>query len=195
MRTHPISVVIPVGPLDRHSDFVEEAIESCFKQTEMPNEVLVFDNGTGLRKELKIHPRDPEILTLKSTPWALGLSGGFNVGLALARNDLVVFLGSDDHLYPKCIEELWKAWGRWGQRHLGWYYLGVQYSNGFSQNTPCLAAMVHKDMWIASGGLRPCDDCLHSTEIEFISRMIQANGTLGATYRVSDEVLYWFRAR
>lgn len=204
--TVPITVVIPVGPAPHHQAHLAECLASVTAQSHLPNEVIVIDNGTGLRPPL------PELSeyefhwtverTLWRAPWAMGLATGFNAGVGLARNEHVFFLGSDDLLMPRCLERCWQAWEQFRQP-LGWYFVGVRDSRGYEQNTPCLAAMVTKTLWQAAGGFELGSDygansqgvATSSCEIAFISKMLLASGKLGATYRVSDEILYFWRLR
>lgn len=202
--TVPITVVIPVGPAQHHTAHLHECLDSVRDQTQQPAEILVIDNGTGLRSALLMPEDVPEGrgIRLWVAPWAMGLATGFNAGVGLARNDHVFFLGSDDLLMPRCLELCWQAWLA-DPHPLGWYFVGVRDSSGYEQNTPCLAAMVTKALWQAGGGLELGSDygansqgvATSSCEIAFISKMILAGGKLGATYRVSDEVLYFWRKR
>lgn len=194
--TIPISVVVPVGPKRHHSEFLIECLESVNAQTQPPDEVVIVDSsGIMIAGELDCpcasNVANRPIITVPAT----GIASGFNTGLAHARNELIFFLGSDDLLKPRCLELCYAAWHFYKQA-LGWYFCGVEYSNGFTQNTPCLAAMVSKELWRVAGPLK--NDGEHhyaGCEIEYISRMLNANGDFGATYRVSDEPLYWFRMR
>lgn len=208
--TVPITVVIPVGPAPHHTGYLAKCLDSVGAQTEMPEEILVIDNGTGLRGPLSdefLKPFErsdmaPSDAKIWRAPWAMGLATGFNAGVGLARNEHVFFLGSDDLLHPRCLELCWRAWLA-DPHPLGWYFVGVRDSSGYEQNTPCLAAMVTKTLWAAGGGLELGSDygansqgiATSSCEIAFISKMILAGGKLGATYRVSDEVLYFWRKR
>lgn len=199
----PISIVVPIGPLPRHVDYLAECIESVKAQSIMPEELLLIDNGYGVRAEnvhLNIPRFDPSFMRLYHSPWALGLATGFNVGISLAKCELCFMLGSDDLLYPRCIERCWDSWHAWEKR-LGFYFVGVRDSSGYEQNTPCAAAMVSKELWKLSGGFELGSDYGHnahgiatsSCEIAFISKMMLAHGKLGSTYRVSDDVLYFWR--
>lgn len=199
----PISVIMPVGPLERHVTHMADAIESVRNQTVMPEELLIIDNGYGLRPDtvhLNIPSFDPSFMRLYHSPWATGLATGFNIGIALAKCELCFMLGSDDLLSPRCIEACWDAWHRYEKR-LGWYFVGVKDSSGYEQNTACMAAMVSKTLWKKAGGFELGSDYGYnsqgtptsSCEIAFISKMLLAHGDLGATYRVSDDVLYFWR--
>ena len=190
----PISVIIPVGPLPRHSEFLAAALSSINTQTLPPTEVIVVDNGAGIFDggsfDCPCIDRVPNrIIRLENNA---GIAGGFMAGINAAQTDLVFLLGSDDMLFPSCIDQCWSAWQRW-EKKLGWYFVGVEYSNGFSQNTTCLAAMMPRELFAIAGPLKNDHAPYPSCENEFISRMLLADGRFGATYRVSDDVLYYYR--
>lgn len=199
----PISVIVPVGPLPRHSAHLSECIDSVRAQSVMPEELLIVDNGYGVRQEstrVSIPGFDPSFMRLWYAPWAMGLATGFNAGIALSKCELCFMLGSDDLLAPRCIEACWDAWHRY-DKALGWYFVPVRDSSGYEQNTACLAAMVSKTLWMKSGGFELGSDygcnsqgiATSSCEIAFISKMILAKGELGATYRVAEDILYFWR--
>lgn len=195
--TVPISVIVPIGPLRRHSEFLLECLESINAQTEPPDEiVLVDDSGTfDLPGELDCPcasniPNRRIIVPDK----VRGIAGGYNAGVEAARNELIFCMGSDDRLMVNCLASCYQAWEHYGHA-VGWYFVAVEYSNGYSQNTPCLAAMIPKELFRIAGGPFKLDG-EHNTagcETEFIDRMLIAGGRLGSTYRVSDDILYWYR--
>jgi glycosyltransferase involved in cell wall biosynthesis len=188
----PISVVIPVGPLAHQREHLSDCLLSVYEQTQKPDEIVIVLNDED---QNKITPEDRldgihGVVTYSSE--ITGISDAFNEGVRHSRNELVFLLGSDDLIKPNCLELCYAAYQHF-QQPLGWYSVGVEYSNGYTQNTPCLAAMVTKTLWNKAGGLKRDYSPYPACEVEFISRMLLANGELGATYRVSDEVLYWHR--
>jgi glycosyltransferase involved in cell wall biosynthesis len=187
----PISVVIPVGPLAHQREHIGECVSSVFNQTAEADEILLLDTPGECRPLNKELDGIAEI-KLWDISHITNIPDAFNFGVYEARNELVFLLGSDDKLYPRCLELCYAAYQHF-QQPLGWYSVGVEYSNGYTQNTPCLAAMVTKTLWNKAGGLKRDYSPYPACEVEFISRMLLANGELGATYRVSDEVLYWHR--
>lgn len=189
----PISVVIPVGPEPHHRAFLDECLASVAAQTLAPDEVVVVESDLGAA-EAWLRTAYPDGLKLVDGPRERTIAEAFNLGVRESANDLVFLLGSDDLIYPRCIERCWQAWQA-APHALGWYFVGVRQSDGYEQNTPCLAAMVTKALWAESGGLHSDFSPYPATEIEFISRMLLAGGKLGATYRVSDDVLYFWRKR
>ena len=196
--TVPITVIVPVGPLPHQSVNIIPCLESVNVQMEKPDELIIIDDSGILEPGIMDCPCTntiPSALVFRSPEGTKGIAAAFNYGLSLAKNELIFFLGSDDLLKPECIGRCWKAWEYFGHA-LGWYFVGVEYSNGNTQNTPCLAAMVSKELWRVAGPLK--NDGEHNypgCEVEYISRMIFAGGEFGSTYRVSDDVLYWVRMR
>jgi hypothetical protein len=157
----------------------------------LPDEIITSFNGE--REEVYKQNNSNGIHAVTSYSNLISnIADAFNFGVSQARNELVFLLGSDDRLMSRCLELCYAAYQHFGDP-LGWYSVGVEYSNGFTQNTPCMAAMVTRTLWNKAGGLKRDFSPYPACEIEFISRMILAKGELGATYRVSDEVLYWHR--
>lgn len=91
------------------SEFIQVALESVYKQTMLPSEVIVVDDGS----------RSTEIDFLKSLqgdyPFKLilqentGQSGARNNGVAHAASELICFLDQDDLFLPNHIEILVSA--------------------------------------------------------------------------------------
>lgn len=176
---------------------MRECIESVLSQVDQYDQILVLDNGIGLRDPLQIG----EWADLHRIPWAIGLASGYNYGIAIARHENCFMLGSDDLMLPNCLQQCREAYDREGGA-IGWYYVGVEYSDGRTQNTACMAAMVSKTLWHRVGGYELGSDYgvnslklpVRSCEHVVLSKMI-ANPKLGKIIRVSDEILYWVRLR
>ena len=191
----PISVILPVGPLSRHTEHLRECLDSVLSQVAEHDQILVLDNGIGLREPIKVGGW----VDLHRIPWAIGLASGYNYGIAIAKRELCFMLGSDDKLLPNCLERCRQAYDR-EHSAVGWYYVGVEYSDGRTQNTACMAAMVSKTLWRRVGGYELGSDYgvnslklpVRSCEHVVLSKMI-ANPNLGKIIRVSDELLYGVR--
>ena len=192
-----ITVVIPVGPDPIYRKYLTECIDSVRAQTCPPSELLIIDDQAHL-PELQ-YPRNWDAYhsaaaiqgRLWETPWLSGVAHSFNFGVALARNDLVFMLGSDDRLEPHCLEDCVAAYEASGKRP-GYYWVDVQYSDGEQQRLACNAAMVHKAMWRSSGGfpvesaVGPCDTMLVS--------ILMTHPEAGAMYHVESKTPpYWYR--
>jgi len=188
MTTVPITVAIPVGPHPSNTRWLGECLASIAEQTALPDEVLIIDDGANLDASYAIAAR-----TYRA-PWKLGVAHAFNFGVALAKNDLVIMLGSDDRLMPDAVQACWQTWQQIHDPH-GYYYLPVQYHDGRLQHVPCNAAMVHKGLWDLTGGF-PIEGSVGACDTLLINKMQVANGRLGTLYPVGAEAhpLYWYRA-
>lgn len=108
-----VSVVIPTK--DRAA-LLSEALASLRAQSLSRWEAIVVDDGSrdGTRAELeRWTERDPRIRAATARAGRQGGNHCRNVGLGLARAELVCFLDDDDQLSPACLEarvtvcELW----------------------------------------------------------------------------------------
>lgn len=196
----PISIVIPVGPLPHHREWLHESIESVVNQSELPDELIIIDDGSrdgiyqsDIRRILGRRGQSIAIAVYQN-PWNLGVVASLNIGVAIAKHDHVILSCADDVLLPECIELCWKAWER-ERELLGYYYLGVKYSDGREQNVACGAAMVTKDLWRYTGGFPP-QASVGAADHIYLSQLI-AGSNLGYSQakiiRVSDRLTYWYR--
>lgn len=189
-----ITVVIPVGPDPVYKEFLTTAIESVREQTVPPSELLIIDDqahlDAGPSKLATAHGRVID-RRVWQTPWLSGVAHSFNFGVALARNDLVFMLGSDDRLEPHCLEDCLRAYEA-NQGKAAYYWVDVQYSDGEQQRLACNAAMVHKDMWRSSGGF-PVESAVGPCDTMLIS-ILMTHGDAGVMVHVeSDKPPYWYR--
>lgn len=181
--TVPITVSIPVGPHPSNQRWLGECLLSIEKQTESPSEILIIDDGANLEPI--------EGVRIWKTPWASGVAHAFNFGVALAQNDLVIMLGSDDRLLPKAIERCWQAWERI-KDPLGYYAMTIVYNDGREQTTPCNAAMVHKQLWRHTGGF-PIESAVGMCDSVLLSMMMATRGKMGNIHSIAPEPIYWYR--
>lgn len=188
MITVPITVAIPVGPHPSNTRWLGECLASVAEQTMLADEVLIIDDGAHLESSYSLTAR------VWQTPWPSGVAHAFNYGVALARHDLVIMLGSDDRLLPDAVATCWQAWRQIGDP-LGYYYLPILYHDGRTQHVPCNAAMVNKALWRHTGGF-PIEGAVGACDTLLINKMQVAQGRLGSLYPVGEEghPLYWYRA-
>ena len=192
-----ITVVIPVGPDPVYQRYLPQAIVSVVGQNTQANEILLIDDQAALIGEWDEFYRQtfstPAYISgrIWRTPWLSGVAHSFNFGVALAKNDLVFMLGSDDRLEPWCLEDCIRAYEA-NQKRPAYYWVDVQYSDGEQQALACNAAMVHKDLWRSSGGfpvesaVGPCDTMLMS--------ILLTHPEAGKLIHVkSDKPPYWYR--
>lgn len=145
MTLEPITVAIPVGPSPANQQWLPEAIESCKAQTHPPAEILLIDDMAGIERcDCRVW----------KAPWLLGVGAAFNMGVALAKTELVFMLGSDDTLDPKCLEQCAKTYEK-NDRADAYYWTSLHYMDGEDQTLPCNAAMVTKGFWRKTGGFPP----------------------------------------
>ena len=133
-----ISVVIPTY---NSAKFIAATIESVFRQTVPPDEILVLDDGSKDDTVSILHSYGPRITVFQQA----------NRGVAAARNelckrvsgDLIAFLDHDDIWHPSYLEvqsrqaEKHPTASAFYTLHLNFYgYDGHQWSDGaFNGNT------------------------------------------------------------
>ncbi len=190
-----ITVVIPVGPDPVYKEYLTTAIESVREQTLPPSELLIIDDQAHLReRDGRYSTQHGRLIdrNIWRTPWLSGVAHSFNFGVALAKNDLVFMMGSDDRLEPHCLQDCWNAYET-HNRKPGYYWVDVVYSDtGEEQGLPCNAAMVHKDTWRSSGGF-PVESAVGPCDTMLVSIMM-VHPEAGAMYRVESKTPpYWYR--
>lgn len=194
----PITIAIPVGPSEANQKWLPDCIESILQQEVRPQEVLFIDDQAHLdidelKKEYNF---DIEGIYVNhwETPWLSGVAHAFNFGVALAKNDLVIMLGSDDELTPAAVEDCWRSWQA-NLNPLGYYFMDVAYiDSDETQSLPCNAAMVHKNLWHRTGGFPP-QSAMGRPDTIFISMLMTQGPTVGELINVeSKEPPYLYRS-
>lgn len=183
--TMPITIAIPVGPNPANVRWLGECLASIAEQTVMPDEILLIDNGAHLSQA------EYPACRIWRSPWPSGVAMGFNFGVALAKNDLVLMLGSDDRLMPHAIQACQWAWDHYHDP-LGYYYFIIEYESGRLQDIPCNAAFVHKELWKRTGGF-PVESGIGACDSWLISLLYASKGRAGNLYQISPTPLYWYR--
>jgi glycosyltransferase involved in cell wall biosynthesis len=189
-----ISVTIPVGPDPAYRDYLEECVASVMAQDHLPAEIMLVDDQAHLSSLEVMQLRDlgPVPIRVWCTPWLSGVAHSFNFGVALAKTDLVVMLGSDDVLETWAVEDCRAAW-EIAKDPLGYYHMDVKYSTGEEQSAPCHAAMVHKDLWRRTGGF-PVQSAIGAPDHIFINMLLIHGPKAGRLHRVaSAKPPYWYR--
>lgn len=163
-----ITVVIPVGPFEANKRWLHDALDSVNGQTMPCSEILVISDMADLSDQYI-----PGCTVWKS-PWRLGVAHAFNFGVALAKNELVFLMGSDDLLEPNCLEECYKAWEKNHQAD-AYYYCGIRYmDDGETQTVPCGYALTTKGFWHRTGGF-PIQSAVGAPDAAFISILLVHN--------------------
>lgn len=101
MRPDSVSVIIPAYNCAR---FIDETLESCFRQTVKPYEIIVVDDGStdGTGGKLKAYA-DCGLIRCASQKHGERCAAR-NRGLEMAEGRLIQFLDADDLLHPEKLE-------------------------------------------------------------------------------------------
>lgn len=149
-----ITVVIPVGPSPSNKQWLDECLDSVAGNVAYAEQIILIDDGAQLHDSDYLYKRygRTDWMRCYKMPWRTGVSHAFNYGVALARNECVFLLGSDDTLEPNCLERCWEAYLKRDKQD-AYYSVPVRYlTSGEVQTIPCNAAMVTKGFWKKSGG-------------------------------------------
>ena len=183
-----ITIIIPVGPKPHHKQWLDECLESVKSQTVPADEILLIDDGSSSPIN-SISPVQGDFKIWKS-PCTVGVASAFNIGVALASNELVFMLGADDKLLPNCLEKCLQAYDK-HKKLLGYYYVDVVYSDGRQQSLPCNAAMITKSLWKHTGGF-PIEGSVGAPDAVLISILMKHHNA-GSLIKVEGGLLYWHR--
>src|SRR3954451_20463787 len=85
-----------------YARFLPEAIESALAQTYPDTEVIVVDDGSTDDSREIIASYGSRVRPVLKTNG--GQASAFNAGFAASRGDVVLFLDSDDTLFPEAVE-------------------------------------------------------------------------------------------
>ena len=162
---HKVTVLIPVGPRFRF-DWLQEAVNSVLAQTYPVDEILIVDDGAGINDQLmhklfgnikldKKLPCDARgkwrwhqfalNISCWHSPTNIGFSQAFNCGVALAENELIMYLASDDTLAQTATADCLEAYEANNQKD-AWYAL--TYSDaGRVDDTPINACMLTRNLF------------------------------------------------
>jgi len=105
-----VSVVIPLFNKEYH---VRQAIESVLAQSRDPEEILVIDDGSTDGSYRVVHEYAPSV-SLISQPHR-GVSAARNLGIGVAKGDLIAFLDADDFWKPFFLEKVAALFERFPQ--------------------------------------------------------------------------------
>ena len=102
IAVRPVSVVIP---LYNQAAFIGGAIDSIWRQTQRPAEIIVVDDGsTDGGADVVNRIPDPRLRVIRQSN--RGVSAARNAGIAAARFPLIAFLDADDQWMPRHISSI-----------------------------------------------------------------------------------------
>lgn len=151
------SVVTPVGPLPHHTRWLPECLASVRAQTYPADEHLLVEDGANLPEQVGasvvrlLAPLGPTCV---------------NAGIAVARNDWIVILNSDDELLPRCLELLA---ARIAEIGLAEFYLRFPVVVGAGKTLPA-GQCFHQAVWGSVGGYPEAI----AFDVEFVSKILAA---------------------
>ncbi len=100
-----VSIIINNYNYDR---FLAEAIDSALNQTYPHTEVIVVDDGSTDKSPEIIAGYGDHILPILQANGKQ--AAAFNSGFASSKGDIIIFLDSDDYLFPYAIEKIVDIW-------------------------------------------------------------------------------------
>lgn len=103
--TFLISIIINNYNYDR---FLAEAIDSALNQTYPCTEVIVVDDGSTDNSHQIIAEYGDRIIPILQANGKQGAA--FNNGFARSKGDIIIFLDSDDYLYPDAVGKVVEIW-------------------------------------------------------------------------------------
>jgi glycosyltransferase involved in cell wall biosynthesis len=106
--TPQVSIIIPVGK--GHGDILRRALDSVEAQTERDWECIVVNDGVDVPVNAYTWAKFANTAHVGS-----GAAAARNIGLKLARGQLVTFLDADDYLHPRFLEKTMQAYRRSGR--------------------------------------------------------------------------------
>ncbi len=187
-----ITVIVPVGPHPGNKRYLPECLYSIGEQYRPVQEVLIIDDQAHLSLEdIPASIRDKT--RIWKTPWLSGVAHAFNFGVALATHEHVFMLGSDDLIYPWCMNDCERAYESTKRDNLIYYAVDVEYSDGRQQSLPCHAAMVTKSLFELNGGF-PVESAVGAPDTMLLSIMLGNSPRAGRILQVkSDKPPYYYR--
>jgi hypothetical protein len=96
-----VSVIVPTY---NRADLLVEALTSALQQTQLPDEILVVDDGSIDTTAEVLSSYGPPVIAIRQEN--RGVAAARNLALERATGDIVMFLDSDDLLLPRCVERI-----------------------------------------------------------------------------------------
>jgi len=112
-----ISVIIPNF---NHAEFLPNALNALLNQSHKPREIIVIDDAStdnSLEVISRFTAKHSHIVLVKNDT-NLGTIKAMNIGLKLARGDLIYFGASDDRVEPRLFENCLKMFDEFNEAAL-----------------------------------------------------------------------------
>jgi len=94
-----VSIIVPTY---NRSDLLIEALDSALRQTRVPDEIVVVDDGSTDDTAATLARYGAPVVAIRQAN--RGVSAARNLALEHATGDILLFLDSDDLLLPTCVE-------------------------------------------------------------------------------------------
>src|SRR4051812_11622105 len=101
MGANTYSIVIPAY---NAAKTIIASLESCLKQTRLPEEIIVVDDGSTDDTLSILQTRFAKDVRIISLPKNSGPAAARNAGIATASSRFIVFQDADDVWHPKKLE-------------------------------------------------------------------------------------------
>jgi glycosyltransferase involved in cell wall biosynthesis len=168
-----------------HERFIEAALASVFTQTQLPDELIVIDDGSTdgslevVRRILEAAP-----LSMRTRLIARenrGAAATFNEAIAFCDCDWIAPLNSDDRLAPMRIEQMTRAAQRLAPFNVQWMFGGIRFIDANGDFLAPTANPRAIGIWQAHNSFRMSDgvglsllraNCTVSTGNQFFRRSL-----------------------
>jgi glycosyltransferase involved in cell wall biosynthesis len=178
-----ISVVIPTF---NRSSFLPKALESVYKQTLPPLEVIVVDDGSTDSTKSKLSPDYPKVKWIKQKNH--GVSFARNQGINKALGNWIAFLDSDDTWSPNKLEQQKQFLER--NPDLLFCHTDEQWlRHNKLVNQPAYLEKSNQDIFLKS--LTRCIICPSSVIIH--KSLLHSVGMFDETFEVCEDYDLWLR--
>lgn len=106
------SICILIPTKNRH-DLLVRALESVFKQTVVPEEVIVINDGSTDDTKVFLNDSATRHNNLKVINFekSRGVNAARNAGINLAKSEWIMWLDDDDELFPEAVNIVKEAMG------------------------------------------------------------------------------------
>lgn len=148
MNSHPLVSIIM--PSYNHAEYIQEAVDSVFKQTYTHWELIIVDDGSkdSTHEILRLNYSSDDRIKLVLHPKNRGQSFVLNEGIELAQGKYISFFTSDDWYLPDKLEQQVNKFAELDDNYGVVYSAGLRY---FEDTKQTLEVSTNKGMrrgWI-----------------------------------------------